>query len=344
MWYTIDDGVSNTTFTINKSISQTSWANMLNGTVIIRFYANDTAGNINWEEISFRKDILGPEITINVPTHNQEWGGAPGYEITIIDGNLDAFWYTLDGGVTNISITSLIGVIDEAVWEEISEGSVTIRFYANDTMGNISWKDVNITKKIINSAPFDIWFFIIIGISIITIAAIVSLVVIRKGIKGRGIRVFISHAMKDFDKYQISDLVKYLESQKGISKVHYCEADMVGDIDDWMDKTVPRSQLIIFFSSQNSIDSKDCVKELRLGFKHNIQIMPILGENMKWEDLEMKWEDLELDISRQFGKEFDSEEYGRFREELYDYIIKVKSDLEEEIRGKKRPSKAKKLK
>ena len=344
MWYTIDGGITNTTFTTNESINQLLWESRGNGTVTIRFYANDTSGNINWEEMIVRKDILGPIITINAPLFNQEFRVNPAYDISILEWNLDKIWYTLDGSITNVTITSLSGAIDGSIWEGISEGAVTIRFYANDTIGNISWKDVTIIKIIPSGAPLDIWYFIIIGVIILSITAAISLVIVRKGIKGRGIRVFISHALKDFDKYQIADLVKYLESQKGISKVHYCEADMVGDIDDWMDKTVPRSQLIIFFSTKNSIDSKDCIKELRLGFKHNIQIMPILGENMKWEDLEMQWEDLELDISRQFGKEFNSEDFGRFREELYDYVIKVKSDLEEEIRGKKRPSKAKKLK
>jgi hypothetical protein len=66
--------------------------------------------------------------------------------------------------------------------------------------------------------------------------------------------------------------------------------------------------------------------------------MPMLGENLKWEDLEKKVD--VFNISREFGKEFDSEDFDRFSKGLYDYIIKVRSDLEEEIRGKKRPSKA----
>ena len=117
---------------------------------------------------------------------------------------------------------------------------------------------------------------------------------------------------------------------------------MVGNIDDWMDKTVPRSQLLIIFFTENSVESEDCIKELSLAFRHNIQIMPILGENMEWDDLDKKLEVFK--VSREFGKEFDPEDFGRFQEELYEYVLRVKSDLEEEIRGKKRPSKAKKHK
>jgi hypothetical protein len=342
IWYTIDGGITNTTFTVNGSINQFLWENWGNGTVTIRFYANDTSGNTNWEEILIRKDILVPIITVNAPTFNEEFEFAPSYDLTIDEGNLDKIWYTLDEGLTNFTITSLSGTIDESIWEGISEGTLTIRFYANDTLGNISWKEVYIIKIIPGDAPFDIWIFIIIGIIIVTIAATVSLIVVRKSIKGRGIRVFISHAIKDFDKYQIGNLVEFLESQKGISKVHYCEVDMVGNIDDWMDKTVPRSQLLIIFVTENSVESKDCIKELSLAFRHNIQVMPILGENLKWEDLEKKLE--VFNISREFGKEFDSEDFGRFREELYEYVMRVKSDLEEEIREKRRYSKAKKNK
>ena len=342
MWYTIDGGITNTTFTVNGSINQFLWESWGNGTVTIRFYANDTSENTNWEEIVIRKDILVPIITINSPTFNEEFEITPSYELTINEANLDKIWYTLDGSITNITILHLSGTIDESIWEGISQGPVQIRFYANDTMGNISWKDVFILKIIPGGAPFDIWIFIIIGIAIIAIATTISLIVVRKSIKGRGIRVFISHAVKDFDKYQIGNLVKYLESQKGISKVHYCEVDMVGNIDDWMDKTVPRSQLLIIFFTKNSVESKDCIKELSLAFRHNIQIMPILGENMDWDDLDKKLEVFK--ISREFGKEFDSENLSRFREELYEYVMRVRSDLEEEISEKKRSSKVKKHK
>lgn len=187
----------------------------------------------------------------------------------------------------------------------------------------------------------EIWFWAMIG----AIAVVVlSLVLIINNIKKRGIRVFISHTVKDYAKYQIRDLAKHLESQKGISKVHYCEKDLVGNIDDWMEKTVPRSQLLIFFSTENSMKSDDCINEIILAIKHNIHIMPILGENMKWDDLEIKKGDLKIKLNRDFGKEFNSEDIGGFREELYEYIMEVKSDIENEIREKTGRNKAKKLK
>jgi hypothetical protein len=109
----------------------------------------------------------------------------------------------------------------------------------------------------------------------------------------------------------------------------------VGDIDDWMLKTVPKCQLLIFFTTDNSINSEDCIKELRLALRHNIQITPILGEKVDWNDLKVRWEDLNLDLSRQFGKEFSSMEFDNFCKELYDYVLKYKKDLEKEILEKK---------
>ncbi len=51
-----------------------------------------------------------------------------------------------------------------------------------------------------------------------------------------------------------------------------------------MQKTVPRCQLLIFFSTDKSLNSTDCMNEIRLARKHNIQNMPVLGINLKWED------------------------------------------------------------
>jgi hypothetical protein len=62
---------------------------------------------------------------------------------------LDTLWYTLDGGLTNISFTSNIGQINQQVWNEIWESSadgalILIRFFANDTLGHLGYQDVSI--------------------------------------------------------------------------------------------------------------------------------------------------------------------------------------------------------
>jgi len=54
-------------------------------------------------------------------------------------------WYSLDGGLTNYAIST---TIDQAAWAALSDGSITITFYANDTLGNLSFEEITITKTI----------------------------------------------------------------------------------------------------------------------------------------------------------------------------------------------------
>ena len=75
MWYTIDNGVTNTTFTSNGTINQALWSVLLEGNVTIKFYAKDTAGNIRFQEVTVVK-------TISQPTPP----GIPGYNIFLLLG------------------------------------------------------------------------------------------------------------------------------------------------------------------------------------------------------------------------------------------------------------------
>jgi len=145
-WYTLDGGLNNYIFTgTSGSIDQIAWAGRPNGTVTIRFYANDTLGNLRYEDVIVKKDILAPIITINSPTTNQLFThDIPTFDLTIVDGNLNITWYTLDGGITNYTFTGLLGSIDQNAWNALLNGTVTIRFYANDTLGNLGYSDVSV--------------------------------------------------------------------------------------------------------------------------------------------------------------------------------------------------------
>ena len=189
-----------------------------------------------------------------------------------------------------------------------------------------------------NSFPFNIMDFferfgLLIGIVIISIAIVATVVIRRKSIQAKRLRVFISHAVDDFRSYRIDDIAKFLESQKEISHVYYCEEDLVGNIDDWMKKTVPRCQLLIFFSTDKSLNSEDCMNEIKLARKHDIQITPVLGVNIKWEDLE------KLNVNRELGKEYDPMQFDKLCKELSEYALKFKEDLEKEAQEKQKDKK-----
>jgi len=146
MWYTIDNGITNYTFTSNGSISQPVWDLKLNGTVTIIFYANDTFDQISVEEITVRKDIKAPEISILEPSMNGVFEIAPAYEVSIIEGNLDRIWYSLNDGENYFINSELLGIIDQELWNALPNGYVTLKFYANDTLGNIDFDEIIIVK------------------------------------------------------------------------------------------------------------------------------------------------------------------------------------------------------
>ena len=137
----------------------------------------------------------------------------------------------------------------------------------------------------------------------------------------RGIRVFITHAVADYNKYRISDIAQFLEKQKGIRYVYYCEADLTGNIDAWMAKTVPRCQLLVFMSTEKSLNSEDCATELNLARSNGLTIIPILGVGLSWDDLK------KLDVHREIGANFNPMEFEEFCNNLFQQIQIYKKSL-----------------
>lgn len=152
MWYTLDDGINNVTATgFTGDISQTEWNKQSSGIVTIKFCANDTLGNKGYAEITIEKDVTDPTIQVNNPSDDDIFGdNVLSYDVSITEPNLDSMWYTLDNGATNIPIFSFTGTIDQIEWDKRGSGTVPIRFYANDTVGNIAYTEVLVTKDLID--------------------------------------------------------------------------------------------------------------------------------------------------------------------------------------------------
>lgn len=190
-WYTIDNGITNHTFTeLIGTINQTVWSDQINESIRIIFYANDSLGNIYKNDILVLKDITPPNITILFPEVNDTFGkDPPNFMVIINDPNLDTMWYSLDGGVVNITFT-VNGTIDETEWDKFVNATIVLTFFANDTAGNIGFKDI-IIEKIISepidnvsdddSYPFLIEFIIyVVLINTIVIISGISLIYIHK--------------------------------------------------------------------------------------------------------------------------------------------------------------------
>ncbi|KKM03764.1 hypothetical protein LCGC14_1771160 [marine sediment metagenome] len=180
MWYTIDNGLNNYTFISNVSIYQPAWDLESNGTVTIGFYANDTGGNISFKEVTVRIDILAPILTILNPLNNDIRAKTNRtFNFIIVEENLDTMWYSIAGGQNHkFTVNGSLNQADwDTAWDATTwDGSFLVRFYANDTAGNIISVDIWVrpNKQAPSSIPFGYNYFIIIGISTI------ALIVIKK--------------------------------------------------------------------------------------------------------------------------------------------------------------------
>lgn len=169
MWYTIDSGANNITIiTYTGTLDESAWNALLDGAVTITFYANDTAGNIGSAQVTVYKDTTTPVIVINDPNNGDEFTtNVPIYDIDITEPNLDTVWYTMDGGVNNVTITEYTGSVDTDLWNALPSGQVTITFYAKDTVGNIGSESVIVNKIPGIPGPNPVLIILILGLGVI---------------------------------------------------------------------------------------------------------------------------------------------------------------------------------
>lgn len=121
-------------------------------------------------------DIISPEITILTPINEESYDSqAPEFSVKIKDPHLDKMWYTINEGATCIFFTTN-GTIDQTLWDGVPEGNVTIRFFANDTIGNVNYQEVTIIKTTPQSNPPEIHgynIFFLVGFLSVMVAIII---------------------------------------------------------------------------------------------------------------------------------------------------------------------------
>ncbi|MFW9879397.1 MAG: right-handed parallel beta-helix repeat-containing protein, partial [Candidatus Thorarchaeota archaeon] len=116
-----------------------------------------------------------PKFVVNDPIEKQVFGkDSPYLNISMQEGNAYDMWYSLDNGSTTFHF-NLYGSIDQDIWDEVPEGTVTIQIYVEDFQGYITVKEINISKKIEEQKqgiPSDyVILSIIIGLMVISIAS-----------------------------------------------------------------------------------------------------------------------------------------------------------------------------
>ncbi|MFX1478204.1 MAG: OmpL47-type beta-barrel domain-containing protein [Promethearchaeota archaeon] len=147
-WYTLDGGATNVSFSATEGIiNQSEWDKLEDGQVNIRFYANDTLGHLGQAEVIIYKDTTDPQLFITFPVPNYIFGKvSPQFKLSIIEQHVYSSWYTLDNGIHNFTFTGQQGVIDQSEWNKFENGSITIKFYINDTNGKIAYAGVTVRK------------------------------------------------------------------------------------------------------------------------------------------------------------------------------------------------------
>jgi subtilisin family serine protease len=113
------------------------------GDHVLHAWANDTAGNINYTNVSFFIDSLAPEIIINTPLNISYNYSQNLLNITAYDVNLDSVWFNFNG--SNVSY-------EESVYVDFDEGDHVLHAWANDTAGNINY--TNVSFKIDTTPPY----------------------------------------------------------------------------------------------------------------------------------------------------------------------------------------------
>ena len=93
--------------------------------------------------------------------------------------------------------------------------------------------------------------------------------------------IFVSHAVVDYEPYKLASLADYLETKPEVYDVLLCEQDLSGNIDEFMDKNVPISDIIFFLGTNKSIfNSVDCANELEISRKYEVPVLSLKGTDV----------------------------------------------------------------
>ncbi|NHJ19717.1 MAG: DUF1565 domain-containing protein [Candidatus Lokiarchaeota archaeon] len=136
-------------------------------------YIGGSAGSIDYFPLA---EDGAPVLTIHSPQDGSKYGNtAPTFSITASDIYVVSMWYTLDDGLHNYTFTGEDDTISQSAWSAMSDGAITIKFYAIDIAGNIGTAEVTIGKNL--PGEFDPTIVIVIvvvsiigGIAVIAIA------------------------------------------------------------------------------------------------------------------------------------------------------------------------------
>src|SRR3989344_5839030 len=99
-WYSLNNGAN-----VSLANCLNTSLNVLEGSKSLRLYANDSAGSLNSQNISFSVDSVNPLVSLIYPTNSSFTSLVSALNYTSQDNNLESCWYSLDNGVSNVSVS-----------------------------------------------------------------------------------------------------------------------------------------------------------------------------------------------------------------------------------------------
>lgn len=171
--------------------------------------------------------------------------------------------------------------------------------------------------------------------------------------RGIEINIFISHSVENFEEYKIKEISEYLEKKKFIKKVIFCESDAYdagirGDIENWVENSIPLCQILLFITTESSISSKNCAHELGLALENNMEFISVVDDRLslnklvQMNNINFTFRNRQIDLS---GLDLDrksriifSGDFTELTEALDNTIILFKEKIDDILKGlKKKP-------
>src|SRR3989339_702170 len=122
-----------------------NFTNLTDGDYTFKAYAYDEAGNMNFTETrTITVDTIAPNVTINLPQNTTYISATTIFNATATDTNgVSACVYSLDNAL-NKSMINTFGNEWNATNLSMTEGIHIVKFYCNDTAGNINGSESRI--------------------------------------------------------------------------------------------------------------------------------------------------------------------------------------------------------
>lgn len=148
-WYSNDTYLKNTSLTnCLTNITTQIWSE---GQHNVSVYVNDSAGNVNKSDVTFRIDQTNPSLKLDVPANNTNYAYSNvniNYTAYDING-ISLCWYSNDTMTKNTTMVNCNNVT--VIW---ADGQHNLTIYINDTTGNKNQTSINFTITTISDTEY----------------------------------------------------------------------------------------------------------------------------------------------------------------------------------------------